>query len=145
MQYPVKTTMKKVFLVSLPITLACLAGAFFLMLGSFAADHAVYSYFVDAETGEFSGGFIGTICTYIPSIGYSVLVLLMNQYYLHLAHFLTEWENHRTQEQFERFVVAKLILFEFVNTFLSLFYIAFYLQDVAMLRSQVGVRNSHNL
>jgi hypothetical protein len=30
-----------------------------------------------------------------------------------------------------------LILFEFVNTFLSLFYIAFYLQDIAMLKSQV--------
>ena len=31
----------------------------------------------------------------------------------------------------------KLILFEFVNTFLSLFYIAFYMQDMVMLKSQV--------
>jgi len=38
---------------------------------------------------------------------------------------------------FSRYVVLKLILFEFVNTFLSLFYIAFYLQDVTMLKSQV--------
>ena len=36
-----------------------------------------------------------------------------------------------------RYVVVKLILFEFVNTFLSLFYIAFYMQDVQMLKSQV--------
>ena len=36
-----------------------------------------------------------------------------------------------------RYVVLKLILFEFVNTFLSLFYIAFYLQDITMLKSQV--------
>ena len=56
------------------------------------------------------------------------IVMLMNQYYLHLAHALSEWENHRTQEQFERHVVMKLVLFEFVNTFLALFYIAFYLQ-----------------
>ena len=34
-------------------------------------------------------------------------------------------------------MVLKLVLFEFVNTFLSLFYIAFYLQDIAMLKSQV--------
>ncbi len=38
---------------------------------------------------------------------------------------------------FYRYVVLKLVLFEFVNTFLSLFYIAFYLQDIAMLKSQV--------
>ncbi len=67
----------------------------------------------------------------------------MNQYYLHLAHHLTEWENHRTQEQFEKFVVAKLVLFEFVNTFLALFYIAFWLKDVTMLRSQVGDAESY--
>jgi hypothetical protein len=36
-----------------------------------------------------------------------------------------------------RYVVLKLVLFEFVNTFLSLFYVAFYLQDMAMLKSQV--------
>ena len=36
-----------------------------------------------------------------------------------------------------RYVVLKLILIEFVNTFLSLFYIAFYLQDITMLKSQV--------
>lgn len=57
-----------------------------------------------------------------------MLVKAMNHNYLHLAHFLSEWENHRTQEQFERAVVSKLVLFEFVNTFLALFYIAFYLQ-----------------
>ena len=34
-------------------------------------------------------------------------------------------------------MVLKLVLFEFVNTFLSLFYIAVYLQDIAMLKSQV--------
>ena len=74
---------------------------------------------------------------FVPSIVYSVLVLLMNLKYLHFAHWLSELENHRTQEQFERHVVGKLILFEFVNTFLALFYIAFHLQDVAMLKAQL--------
>ena len=49
----------------------------------------------------------------------------------------TEWENHRTQEHFERHVVIKLVLFEFVNTFLALFYIAFILQDISQLKSQL--------
>ena len=95
----------------------------------------MHDFFMDEETGKLS--LIGQLMIYLPSTVYSVMVLFMNQYYLRLAHYLTEWENHRTQEQFEKFVVGKLILFEFVNTFLALFYIAFWLKDVTMLRSQV--------
>lgn len=43
-------------------------------------------------------------------------------------------ENHRTDSQFESNRVTKLLLFEFVNNFMSLFYIAFYLQDIPMLQ-----------
>jgi len=75
----------------------------------------------------------------LPSIVYAGLVWLMNFYYRKLAHHLTEWENHRTQAQFERNRVTKLVLFEFVNNFMSLFYIAFYIQDFEMLKSQVTV------
>ena len=71
---------------------------------------------------------------FVPSVSYSVLVLVLNVYYLKFCHQLTEWENHRTQEQFESHAVAKLILFEFVNTFLALFYIAFYLQGRVCLQ-----------
>jgi hypothetical protein len=39
---------------------------------------------------------------YVPTIIYSILIFVMNLKYLYLAHHLTEWENHRTQEQFER-------------------------------------------
>jgi len=60
-------------------------------------------------------------------------------YYRQVASHLTEWENHRTQSQFERHRVTKLVLFEFVNNFMSLFYIAFYLQDFEMLKYQVFV------
>lgn len=47
-------------------------------------------------------------------------------------------ENHRTQSQYERHRVIKLVLFEFVNNFMSLFYIAFILQDAEMLKQQVA-------
>ncbi len=158
LQYPASKTLRKVLLVSFPITFVALALAFCLMLASFAADRAIVGLFLDPETGEFSGGIIATLITYVPSTVYSVLVLLINQvrvphererydlscnvcfqYYLRLAHHLTEWENHRTQEQFEKHVVAKLVVFEFTNTFLSLFYVAFWIRDAAMLRSQVNI------
>jgi len=136
-QYPIGNTVKKMVLVSIPITFVCLAVAFVLMLLSFEADVWMAELLKDEETGEMATDIFSQILSYVPSVIYSVVVLLMNQYYLHLAHHLTEWENHRTQEQFERYVVSKLVLFEFVNSFLALFYIAFYMGDVAMLKSQV--------
>merc|ERR1712071_445143 len=69
----------------------------------------------------------------------SIGVFFANFYYRRLITRLTEWENHRTESQFECNRVTKLVLFEFVNNFMSLFYIAFYLQDIAMLRSQVVI------
>ena len=107
------------------------------MLLSFETERLMMEYLTDQETGIVAEDFFSQVLAYLPSVVYSILVLVMNMKYLHLAHYLSEWENHRTQEQFERHVVIKLILFEFVNTFLALFYIAFVLQDVPMLKSQL--------
>ncbi|EFX61545.1 hypothetical protein DAPPUDRAFT_69282, partial [Daphnia pulex] len=75
----------------------------------------------------------------IPTVIYAILVWFANQIYRKLATKLTEWENHRTESQFESNRVTKLLLFEFVNNFMSLFYIAFYLQDIPMLQWQVAL------
>ena len=88
------------------------------------------TFLTDVETGLLQDDLLSQILSNLPSIIYSVLVMLMNLQYLHLAHWLTEKENHRTQEQFERHAVAKLVSFEFVNTFLALFYVAFYMHDI---------------
>jgi anoctamin-10 len=124
--------------VSIPLTLLCLLGAFILMLGSFEAERITVAYLTDPETGLPSTGLVATVLGFVPSVSYTILVLVLNLYYLKFSHYLTEWENHRTQEQFEKHAVSKLILFEFVNTFLATFYIGFYLQDVAMLKSTVS-------
>jgi hypothetical protein len=42
-----------------------------------------------------------------------------------LAEKLTHWENHRTQTQFDNQLVVKNFLFQFVNNYFVLFYIAF--------------------
>lgn len=55
---------------------------------------------------------------------------------LSYTFFVTE--NHRTQSQFERHRVTKLVIFEFINNFMSLFYIAFIVQDLDMLKTQLA-------
>ncbi|CAG7816666.1 unnamed protein product [Allacma fusca] len=132
-KYPWWKTMMKVYCVSLPIVLVCLLGAFWIMLYSFWAEETII------ESKQRYGYKLAGFFVMLPSIVYAGLVWLMNFYYRRLANYLTEWENHRTQSQFERNRVTKLVLFEFVNNFMSLFYIAFYIQDFEMLKQQVTV------
>lgn len=132
--------------VSFPIVFLCLIGAFLLMLLSFWAEDFL------KQLNEYYQQFV-----IVPSIIYSILVFIVNMYYRKLATFLTEWgkcinyttkinltymfliENHRTQSQYDRHRVTKLVLFEFVNNFMSLFYIAFIIRDMDMLRNQLQI------
>ncbi|XP_069698153.1 anoctamin-10 isoform X2 [Periplaneta americana] len=132
-QFPRWKTNARLYCVSLPIVLLCMVAAFFVMLASFWAEELIIN--MRKEQGLDSSGMI----VLLPSIVYSALVFILNLYYRMLATWLTEWENHRTQSQFDRHRVTKLVLFEFVNNFMSLFYIAFYIQDMEMLKYQLTV------
>ncbi|XP_072377103.1 anoctamin-10 isoform X1 [Diabrotica undecimpunctata] len=124
-QAPRYLTYVKMYAVSIPIVFVCLTVAFVIMLASLWAE----AYAKESEEWQ---AYVS-----LPSTIYTVVVLIMNAYYRRLATFLTEWENHRTQSQFERHRVTKLVLFEFVNNFMSLFYIAFITKDMENLKSQL--------
>ncbi|XP_066148761.1 anoctamin-10 [Euwallacea fornicatus] len=125
-QSPRYITYVKMYLVSIPVVIFCMILAFFLMLLSIWAE----DYIKQMEGQNY-------YLIMVPSIVYSILVMVISVYFKDFAAYLTEWENHRTQSQFERHRVTKLVLFEFVNNFLSLFYIAFVIRDIDMLRSQL--------
>jgi hypothetical protein len=55
--------------------------------------------------------------------------------YRSLAHTLTDWENRRTENSYRNSLLGKLILFQAVNNFGWLFWVAFVQQDLAALRS----------
>lgn len=58
---------------------------------------------------------------------------------LHQLHRKTNLaENYRLQSKYENHLIAKVALFQFVNSFLSLFYIAFYLRDQDKLKEQLA-------
>ena len=48
-----------------------------------------------------------------------------NMLYGTVAMSITDWENHRTQSDWERLLVTKTFLFRFINSYFSFFYIAF--------------------
>jgi len=137
MYYPTSNTRKKIFMVSVPVTIACLSLALFFMFASLSLETTVLEWFTDPESGELSSDLITTILTSLPSIGYSLLIIIFNSIYLKIARKLTIWENHRTQEQHDTHITIKLVIFEFVNTFIGLFYTAMYLKDLKALKSQL--------
>ena len=65
------------------------------------------------------------MATLIPSLVNAVQILIFNQIYSALAYHLTNYENHKTQTRYERSLILKTYIFQFLNSFNILFYIAF--------------------
>ena len=66
---------------------------------------------------------IGSI---FASILNSIQITVFNIIYSDVAIQLTDYENHRTDTKYEDSLIAKTFLFQFVNSYASLFYIAFF-------------------
>ncbi|XP_050315766.1 anoctamin-8 isoform X2 [Anthonomus grandis grandis] len=75
---------------------------------------------------------------YIPKVMLAVVISLMDEAYFKIAIWLNDKENYRLETKYENHLIGKVALFQFVNSFLSLFYIAFYLQDQARLKEQLA-------
>ncbi|CAL4063773.1 unnamed protein product, partial [Meganyctiphanes norvegica] len=55
-----------------------------------------------------------------------IIIMCMGRVYEKLAWKLTAWEMHRTQTEFEDSFTIKVFIFQFVNFYSSIFYIAFF-------------------
>ncbi|GMT17039.1 hypothetical protein PFISCL1PPCAC_8336 [Pristionchus fissidentatus] len=70
-----------------------------------------------------------------------IVILIMNYVYYFLALILTRWECPRTQNDFDNSFTIKVFLFQFVNYYSSLFYIAFFkgiLSQLPAFNSKLG-------
>jgi len=54
-----------------------------------------------------------------------VQIQVFNYLYYYVAVYLTNWENHRTDSIYENALTLKIFLFQFINCYYSLFWIAF--------------------
>eukprot|EP01116_Phalansterium_solitarium_P018777 TRINITY_DN5090_c0_g1_i1.p1 TRINITY_DN5090_c0_g1~~TRINITY_DN5090_c0_g1_i1.p1 ORF type:complete len:807 (+),score=289.96 TRINITY_DN5090_c0_g1_i1:119-2539(+) len=70
---------------------------------------------IDSTFGSIVGGAVS-----------AVSIKILNIIYRWLAGVLCRLENHRTQEQFDNNYAVKVFMFDFVNSYTSLFYIAFF-------------------
>ncbi|XP_057689524.1 anoctamin-10 isoform X2 [Corythoichthys intestinalis] len=130
--YPNYKRQLRIYLVSLPFVLLCLYLSLYVMMIYFQMEGwALMLYDKDP-----------TFCTklflYIPGIIYAVVIEIMNLIYRYAAEFLTEWENHRLESSYQNHLVLKVLVFNFLNCFASLFYIAFIMQDLVLLRQNLA-------
>jgi Calcium-activated chloride channel len=63
--------------------------------------------------------------TQITAVANAVIILILNSVYGWVSRALNDYENHRTDSEYENSLIAKTFLFKFVNSYSSLFYIAF--------------------
>ncbi|KAI2655559.1 Anoctamin-10 [Labeo rohita] len=130
--YPSSKRQLRIYLVSVPFVLLCLYLSFYVMMIYFDMEHWAISIYNE------SPNFATSILLFVPSIIYAVVIEIMNLLYRYAAEFLTDWENHRLESSFQNHLVLKVLVFNFVNCFASLFYIAFVMQDMVLLRQSLA-------
>eukprot|EP00300_Choanocystis_sp_HF-7_P022130 c21275_g1_i1.p1 GENE.c21275_g1_i1~~c21275_g1_i1.p1 ORF type:complete len:746 (+),score=195.97 c21275_g1_i1:35-2272(+) len=61
----------------------------------------------------------------LAGVSNALFITIMNYVYAKVAQQLNDFENHRTNSQHEDALITKTFLFQFINSYISLFFIAF--------------------
>ncbi|KAJ3594446.1 hypothetical protein NHX12_003753 [Muraenolepis orangiensis] len=115
------------WLVSLPICLMCLCFVFLAMLLCLELQEVVMGI------KELPG-----ITRFLPKIALAITVTICDEVYKKIAYWLNDMENYRLQSAYENNLIIKMVFFEFINSYLSLFYIGFYLKDMERLKEMLA-------
>ncbi|GAB5576991.1 anoctamin-10 isoform X6 [Prionailurus iriomotensis] len=130
--YPSYKRQLRIYLVSLPFVCLCLYFSLYVMMIYFDMEAWALSLH------EKSGSEWTSVLLYVPSIIYAIVIEIMNRLYRYAAEFLTSWENHRLESAYQNHLILKVLVFNFLNCFASLFYVAFVLRDMKLLRQSLA-------
>ncbi|KAK6469043.1 anoctamin-10 isoform X1 [Huso huso] len=129
--FPSRERYRRIFLGSLPFVLANLL---------ISANIAIIYRHLDSLADDFdlySQSAFSRAVTFVPEVIHTVVLVAQNKVYRNLAKDFTEWENHRLASEHQNFLVAKLLVFYFVNSFGVHFYTAFCVQDLDKLLENI--------
>ena len=114
-------------IISSSFVLLCIVLAIGIMLAIIAYRVSVQ---IAIESFDDSSEFVQTYGTIFTSLTAALInlvcILVFDRIYTKLAFFLTERELPRTQFEFDNSLTLKMFLFQFVNYYSSIFYIAFF-------------------
>nr|XP_054593223.1 anoctamin-8 isoform X2 [Nothobranchius furzeri] len=78
------------------------------------------------------------ITRFVPKVLLAITVTICDEVYKKIAYWLNDMENYRLQSTYENNLIIKMVFFEFINSYLSLFYIGFYLKDMERLKEMLA-------
>ncbi|XP_065070348.1 anoctamin-4-like isoform X1 [Rhopilema esculentum] len=82
-----------------------------------------------AKSQDFDISWISLFASFTAATVNLICIMILNKLYERIAFYLTKWELPRTQTNFDDAYTFKMYLFQFVNFYGSLFYIAFFKLD----------------
>ncbi|UYV75317.1 ANO7 [Cordylochernes scorpioides] len=97
-----------------------------VVMGIFLVAVVVYRMLVSIPLVQVGGGAAPLVASFSGALINLLIITFMGPVYERLALRLTEWEMHRTQTEFENNLTFKVFIFQFVNYYSSIFYIAFF-------------------
>ncbi|XP_005096900.1 anoctamin-8 [Aplysia californica] len=130
LHYPAWKRLLFRYCITMPVIGLCLVLVFVFMLLCFELQELVNELIGEEE--------LPYVFSFVPKVLLAVVVSIFDEVYKQIAIWLTHKENYRLEESYETSLVIKMILFQFVNSFLSLFYIGIYLSDMDRLRDQLA-------
>uniref|UniRef100_A0A8C2FRH9 Anoctamin n=1 Tax=Cyprinus carpio TaxID=7962 RepID=A0A8C2FRH9_CYPCA len=122
----------RIGLVSVPVV-----GVF---LGLVVMGMAGFYFFERLVSGwhKASGSYFTVVLLYLPSIAHILYTNVLGNIYRNVALKLTEAENHREESSFDYHYTTKVLVFTFFNNFAVLFHIAFFKEDLPLLRKRLS-------
>jgi hypothetical protein len=96
------------------------------ILMSFLVIRLVFQKMINAKTGATVASIAQALCT-----------VLLNMIYKEIAVCMVDYENYRTDMEWENAIVQKVFPFQFINSYFSLFYIAF-------LKGKIGTLDGYD-
>uniref|UniRef100_A0A7S1U8V0 Anoctamin transmembrane domain-containing protein n=1 Tax=Phaeomonas parva TaxID=124430 RepID=A0A7S1U8V0_9STRA len=90
-----------------------------------------------AEEGAIFGPDANAIVALGPTVLHVAVIFTLNTLYREVAEVLTEWENHRTEEDHEYSLTFKRFFFEAFDCYIALFYLGFAQFDLPALRTEL--------
>uniref|UniRef100_A0A914Z3D7 Anoctamin n=1 Tax=Panagrolaimus superbus TaxID=310955 RepID=A0A914Z3D7_9BILA len=116
--------------VTFPLTLLCVSFLFFIMFCLLQLQ--------DMADAVFKHSYYFKWIIYLPMIVYALIIVSGDFFYRRLAIILNDLENYRTDDEYENYLIQKIVMFQCVSAFGSLFYIAFYLNDMRRLQETLA-------
>ena len=104
------------------MTTSVTCGSLIVIIGAVAIIFLLKAIMSLNKNFQVSGIQLGNI---ISGVMNALQILFFNSVYGDMALKLNHYENHRTDTEFEDALIAKTFAFQFVNSFTSMFYIAF--------------------